>query len=258
MKIASFNVNSIRARMPRLIEWLEVANPDVVALQETKVEDGTFPFSDLEPFGYHISIHGQKSYNGVAILSRSPISDVESGFGDEAWPTDCRIIRAVIDGVQIINTYVPNGTKVGGEKWEYKMAWLEHFGKFCHDLGSTSDKIIWLGDINIAPKPEDVYEPERNVGDVGHHPDEFSRLERIVDWGWTDVFRQQTQGPGHYTFWDFRLPNSVQRKLGWRIDHMYASEALKSKCERVWVDEHVRLREKPSDHAPILAEFNLD
>lgn len=256
MRIGTFNVNSIRARMPRLREWLIEADPDIVALQETKVEDGKFPFSELEDLGYEMSIHGQKSYNGVAFLSKIKPVDVSMGFGDQEWPEDCRIIHGIFEDVLVINTYVPNGTQVGGEKWDYKMRWLEHFREFCDDLGSTSDRVIWLGDINIAPTPDDVYESDRHLGGVGHHQDEFDRLHKIVDWGWTDVFRKFTSGPNHYTFWDFRIPNALNRDLGWRIDHIYASEAMRDKVIRSWVDKEARGKERPSDHAPLLAEFD--
>ncbi len=258
MTLATFNVNSIRARMPRLLEWLAEADPDFVAVQETKVEDDKFPFADLEPTGYHVSVHGQKSYNGVCLLSKKPLEDVETGFGDPSMPTDCRIIRCTVGGVHIVNTYVPNGTAVGGDKWAYKMAWMERFAGFCSDIAKPGDKVVWLGDINVAPTPYDVYESERHLGDVGHHPDEFERLARIVDWGWTDMFRKVNQEPDHYTFWDFRIPNALPRNLGWRIDHIYTSEPLVGTLVDCWVDKDARGKERPSDHAPLLARFAWD
>ncbi|MBX3114668.1 MAG: exodeoxyribonuclease III [Fimbriimonadaceae bacterium] len=257
MRIATFNVNSIRARMPRLIEWLDSAQPDIVAIQETKVEDAKFPFADLESTGYIVNIHGQPRYNGVCFLSKEPIEDIQTGFLDPEMPTDARIIRGVYRGIQIINTYVPNGTQVGIDKWDYKMRWLEKFNDFIKELGNTNEKFIWLGDINIAPTPGDVYESEKHLGGVGHHPDEFERLARIVDWGWTDCFRKFNQEPEHYTFFDFRIPMSVARNLGWRIDHIYASEALKDSVTSCWTDLEARTKERPSDHAPHLAEFDL-
>lgn len=256
MRIATFNVNSVRARIPRVKEWLIEADPDIVVLQETKVEDDKFPLSEFEEFDYEIAIHGQKSYNGVAILSKKKGEDIATGFGDEEWPEDCRIIRGVFDGVMVINTYVPNGTSVGSEKWEYKMGWMEKFRKYCDSLATSKDKVIWLGDINVAPTPLDVYEPERHLGDVGHHPDEFWRLAKILDWGWTDCFRELNKEPNHYTFWDFRIPNSLSRNLGWRIDHIYASEPMVEQLKSCWCDRDARAKEKPSDHAPLLAEFD--
>ena len=147
--------------MPVLQKWLAEVAPDVVAVQETKVEDGSFPHADIEALGYTATIHGQKSYNGVCFLSKTPPTDVATGFGDEAWPEDRRIIRAVFNGVLVINTYVPNGTAVGSEKFAYKLAWLERFAQFQRDV-AAGGPALWLGDINIAPTDDDVYEPDRH------------------------------------------------------------------------------------------------
>jgi len=256
MKLATFNVNSVRARLPILTEWLVSASPDVVALQETKVEDDKFPIADFEALGYHVSMHGQKSYCGVAFLSKTPAVDVEWGFPDPDWPKDARIIRGVFDGVLLINTYVPNGTSVGSEKWDYKLRWLDRFKQMCGEVAGPNDRVIWLGDINIAPTSDDVYESHRHLGGVGHHPDEFSRLAEIVDWGWTDCFRRFVQGPKHYTFWDLRLPNGFKRDLGWRIDHIYASPAVVDNCVECFVDKEPRGLTRPSDHTPLVATFD--
>lgn len=255
MRIASFNVNSIRARMPRFLEWLAEADPDIVAIQETKVEDDLFPLADLPLDKYQIHISGQKRYNGVAIMSKHPVEDITTGFGMADWPEDCRIITGMIEGVRVINTYVPNGTSVGGEKWGYKMGWLENFRSYLDHNFSPREKVIWLGDINIAPGPNDVYESQRHLGSVGHHPDEFIRLAKIKEWGWTDCFRKFSDEPG-YTFWEFRAPRMYERDYGWRIDHIYASDAMEQSCTRCWVDRDVRGKIKPSDHAPLLAEFD--
>mgnify|MGYP001577402057 CR=1 FL=1 len=257
MVVATYNVNSVRARIPVLLEWLAAAHPDVVVLQETKVEDEKFPLKELEPSGYEIEFHGQPRYNGVAILSRLPIEEIEFGFDNEEMPEDCRLLRATVGGLQIIDTYVPNGNSVGSDKWEYKMKWLEAFKSYVEDSCDMGAPTVWLGDVNIAPTPDDVFEPETKLGDVGHHPDEFSRLKAIVGLGWTDCYRKFTSGAGHYTFWDFRIPNSFKRNLGWRIDHIYASPALVGKCTRCWVDRSQRAMEKPSDHTPVLAEFAI-
>lgn len=254
MRLATYNVNSIRARLPRVLEWLEEAQPDVVAMQETKVEDDKFPRAEIEAAGYHVHFHGQKTYNGVALLSKEPASDVVFGFSP-GWPEDCRVVRGVFDGVLVINTYVPNGTVVGSDKWDYKMRWLEQFKAFCSEVAAPTDNVVWLGDINIAPTPADVYDSARMLGGVGHHPDEFSRLAQIKEWGWTDVFRLQGDDPGYYTFWDFRIPMSFERNLGWRIDHVYVTEPLLASAGGCWVDKDTRAREKPSDHAPVV--FNL-
>lgn len=255
MIAATWNVNSIRARMPHLVRWLAEQQPDVLCLQETKVEDAKFPFADLEPTGYHAAIHGQKSYNGVCILSKEPLDELRLGYLPD-WPTDCRVALCVYKGLPIINTYVPNGNSVGNEKWDYKMRWLSAFPEFLNAAAAPSDPLIWLGDINIAPEPDDVFESKKHLGGVGHHPDEFERLARIADWGLSDCFRMFTQGPGHYTFWDLRLGGrALERNLGWRIDHIYASEGLKSRVRRCWIDKEPRGWERPSDHCPVLVEL---
>jgi exodeoxyribonuclease-3 len=255
MRITTFNAASIRARLPLTLDWLAENEPDILAVQETKVEDEKFPTGDFEDLGYHVAIHGQKSWNGVCILSRSPISNVRTGFEDDLFPTDCRIISAEIDGVAIINTYVPNGNTVGTEKWAYKMAWLERFAQFLRERYRPSDPLIWLGDINIARHPEDVYDSPKMLGGVGHHPDEFSRLDAILDFGLVDTFRKFTPGPGHFTFWDFVIPNGFKRNMGWRIDHIYATEGLAGQCASCDIDRDARSLERPSDHTFVTAHF---
>ncbi len=257
MTVATFNVNSIRARMPVLKAWVESAGPDIVALQETKVEDGSFPIADLEPTGYHVAIHGQKGYNGVAILSRVAPDEVHTGLGDPDFPEDCRVIRARFGELWVVGTYVPNGTKVGSEKFAYKLAWFERFGRLLRETVPAGTPAVWLGDINVAPTDEDVYEPDRHRGDVCFQPEEKEALARIVGEGWTDLFRHFTPGPGHYTFWEYTIPNGFKRNLGWRIDHVYANEALAGRCTACVVDRAPRSMERPSDHTPVVATFDL-
>lgn len=256
MKIATFNVNSIRARIPVLVDWLSREQPDLVAVQEIKVEDEKFPFDDLANIGYIAAVHGQKSYHGVAFLSQRPVEILRTGYHDDLM-RDCRVQACMLDGIKFINTYVPNGNTVGGDKWAYKMAWLERFPEFCSMITSPDEKAIWLGDINIAPTPDDVFESDKHLGDVGHHPDEFARLDIIKQWGWTDCFRQFTLGPGHYTFWDYRMRGSYSRNLGWRIDHIYATAPLLPQVKRCWIDKYPRELERPSDHTALLAEIEL-
>lgn len=257
MKIATFNAASIRARLPLTLEWLAENEPDVVAIQETKVEDEKFPVADFEELGYHVALHGQKAWNGVCIISRSPINRVRLGFEDDLMPTDARIIAAEIDGIPIINTYVPNGNTIGTDKWAYKLAWLERFGRLLRERHRPEDPLIWLGDINIARYPDDVYDSPKMMWGVGHHPDEFSRLDAILDFGLTDMFRKFTPGAGHYTFWDFVIPNGFKRNMGWRIDHIYATPSLAEKCEACWIDKDARSQERPSDHTFVVAEFDV-
>lgn len=257
MKICTYNAASVRARLPRLVEWLDANEPDVVAIQETKVENDKFPVEEFEARGYELALNGQKSWNGVCLLSRLPIENVQIGFGDELMPQDARIISATISGIEIINTYVPNGNTVGSEKWEYKMAWLERFARLLRERYSPQAPVIWLGDINIAPTGIDVYESERKLGMVGHHPDEFSRLDRIVDFGLTDTYRHLYPSEVEYTFWDFTVPRAVDRKLGWRIDHIYVTEQLVPLVKDVEIDVAARKLEKPSDHTFVTARLDL-
>jgi exodeoxyribonuclease III len=257
VKIATYNAAGIRARMPRLLEWLGENQPDVLAIQETKVIDELFPRNEFEEMGYHVAAHGQKSFNGVAILSKFEITDVENGVRDEQFANEARTISASINDVRVINTYVPNGNTVGSEKWSYKMAWLERFRGFLNESCSKDQPLIWLGDINIAPQPHDVYNSEKLLGGVGHHPEEFERLANIVDYGLVDVFRLHEFAGGHYSFWDFREIASVSRGLGWRIDHIYANESLAEKCRSCVIDVAARKLEKPSDHTFVVAEFDI-
>jgi exodeoxyribonuclease III len=256
MKVATFNVNSIRQRLPIVIEWLAEHEPDLLALQETKCPDDKFPLAEFEEIGYHVAIHGQKSLNGVALVSRQPLLNVSTGLCDPLFPEDCRVIMGQLGDVMIINTYVPNGTSVGSDKFEYKLRWLERFRRLIADHFRPHEKVIWMGDINIAPTPDDVYNSRRFYGGVGHHPLEFEALAQIVEWGWTDCFRKFTQGPGHYTYWDYIITTSLEKNLGWRIDHIYASEGLAAGCSRCEVDRAPRAMEKPSDHTPVWAEWD--
>lgn len=255
MLIATFNAASIRARLPILTDWLERVQPDVLAVQETKVPDDKFPFEDFEAIGYHASVHGQKSYNGVAFLSKQPPLGTASGFGDPVMPEDCRILAGQFGDFKIINTYVPNGSAVGSEKFEYKLAWLKRFRRFLNERFKPDDKVIWLGDINIAPKPEDVYDSKAVLGGVGHHPDEFAALDIILEWGLTDLFRLKDQRPDQFTFWEFFVRNAVEKNVGWRIDHIYGTASVCPLVEEVWVDREPRLMERPSDHTFVLVRL---
>lgn len=257
MKVATFNAASVRARLPRILEWLEEHEPDILAIQETKVEDDKFPRQDFEDLGYELALNGQKSWNGVATLSRQPIQSVRKGFGDDLFPEDARILSVEIGGIVVINTYVPNGSAVGSDKFNYKLRWLERFNRLLRENYRPDQPLIWLGDINIAPKPEDVYDSPKVYGGVGHHPEEMRLLEQITSFGLEDVFRKLTPGPGHYTYWDFVVPNAVKRRIGWRIDHIYATKPLADLVRNCTIDVEARLLEKPSDHTFVVATLDL-
>jgi len=256
VQIATFNVNSLRARLPVVRRWLELARPDVVALQELKCENAQFPCADFEDLGYHMTIHGQKSYNGVAFLSRVEPTDVQRGFLDPDMSRDARLVAATFGNLRIINTYCPNGTALGTDKFAYKLRWFAQMRQEIESL-AQGGPCIWLGDINIAPTELDVFHPEKRLNSVGFQPEEKAALMAITDLGWTDVFRQQHPGEdGHYTFWEYMIPNGFKRNFGWRIDHIYANELAIPGAGRCWVDKEPRTWEKPSDHTPVLVEWS--
>ena len=255
MKVASFNVNSLRARLTIVLQWLAEYQPDILCVQETKVQDTDFPTDAFDRTEYKYVFKGQKSYNGVAIFSRSEISNVQFGFDDE--PKDQpRLIKAEINGIVIVNTYIPQGYLPVSEKFEYKLNWFNRLLTLFDKNFKPTDPVLWVGDFNVAPEPMDVYDPEALLGHVCFHPDVHKALEKVMQWGFVDVFRTHCSEPGHYTFWDYRARNSFKRNLGWRLDHIMATEPLAKKSTACYIDKKPRLAERPSDHTPIIAEFN--
>lgn len=257
MKIASFNVNGIRARMPVILDWIEKESPDILCMQETKVQDDEFPKDVFEEKGYHCAYKGQKSYNGVAIISREVSSSIKSGFsdGDEAEIT--RIITICYEDFVVVNTYIPQGREPGSEQFAYKLAWFDRLLKYFENNFTPDTQVVWVGDFNVAPKSIDVYDPVKLLGSVGYHPLEHEALSNVMRWGFTDVYRIHKPDLKEFTFWDYRIPNSVKRGLGWRIDHICATRSLAGKSVSAWIDKVPRLAERPSDHTPIVAEFKL-
>jgi exodeoxyribonuclease-3 len=254
MKVASFNVNSVRMRVPVLVEWLGKNTPDVLALQETKVQDHEFPAEAFAQIGYHCVFRGQKSYNGVAILSPHEIEGVESGLLDE--PRDeARLIKAEVQGVTIINTYVPQGVLPDTEQFRYKLEWFRRLLGYLQARFDPSQPILWAGDLNIAPEPIDVYDPKALWGHVCFHPQVQAVLREVMAWGFTDLFRLHCTEGGHYTFWDYRVPHALERNIGWRLDHLMATPPLRDRCRACMIDQEPRMAAKPSDHTPIIAEF---
>lgn len=255
MRVATYNAASVRARLPLILDWIAEHEPDVLGIQETKVEDDKFPLAEFEELGYHVALNGQKSWNGVALISKEPLTDVRRGFQDPLMPEDARLIRAQIGDLTLINTYVPNGNTVGSDKFVYKLQWLDKFAGYLNETCDPAKPLIWMGDINIAPRPEDVYNSAKFWGGVGHHPDEFSRLKKIVGFGLTDLFVHLDPTAGHYTFWDFVLINGVAKNFGWRIDHIYGTSPIVERATKVWVDKDARIAPRPSDHTFVIAEL---
>ncbi len=256
MKIASFNVNSIRARLPIVIDWLIKESPDVLCVQELKCQDRDFPQKAFQDIHYNAAFKGEKSYNGVAILSRTPIADVRTGF-DNKETYGPRLITATIHTIPIMNTYVPQGYEPDSAKFTEKLEWFKKLHAFLKKNFDPEKPLLWLGDFNVAPEPMDVYDPEKLYGHVGYHPDEHDALKLLKEWGFVDIFRKHKPGPGQYTFWDYRIKNGVKNNIGWRIDHIWATKPLARKSVDSWIDMEPRLMDKPSDHTPIVAEFEV-
>lgn len=256
-KVASFNCNSIRARLKIIMDWLDSEKPDVLCLQETKVEDHKFPTSHFKAAGYNVAYKGQKSYNGVAIASPHEIKEKTHDITVFSRPGEARLIAAEIKGINVVNTYIPQGRALKTEEFFYKINWIRSMYNFFERCYSLDMLLLWAGDFNVAPEPVDIYAPDKLLGNVGFHPDEHKALKHVKEWGFEDVFRRHVKEGGHFSFWDYRVPNGVKRKMGWRVDHIWATPTLSALSRRAWVDIKPRLLEKPSDHTFIVAEFEL-
>ncbi|MFC1534413.1 exodeoxyribonuclease III [Thermodesulfobacteriota bacterium] len=255
MKAATFNANSIRARIEIVIDWIKSEQPDLLCLQETKVQDQDFPAGLFEEMGYEAIFKGQKSYNGVAVITKLPLNKVRKNLFDDN-NEQARFISAEFDGFDVINVYVPQGFEVGSEKFIYKLNWLEKLLAYISNDFQPDMPVILTGDFNVALEPIDLYDPDGFKGKVGFNPDEQSLMSRFFEWGFVDIFRQHNTEGGHYTFWDYRIPSAFKRKMGWRIDYILATRPLAEKAVKVWIDTEPRNREKPSDHTFLVAEFD--
>jgi exodeoxyribonuclease-3 len=255
MKLAAWNVNSLKVRLPQLLEWLAVQSPDVVCLQETKLEDHNFPQAEIEAAGYHVVFSGQKTYNGVALLSRAPLSDVVCGNPHFADPQK-RLIAATTQGVRVICAYIPNGQEVGSEKYTYKLAWLDGLEKWLIEEISTHSQLALAGDFNIAPDDRDVHNPAAWAGKILCSEPERSAFLRMLELGLKDSFRLFEQAEKSFSWWDYRMLG-FQKNLGLRIDHILLSRSLAERCTSSMIDREMRKRERPSDHAPVIAELKF-
>ena len=256
MKIATFNVNSIRKRMGIVLEWLGRKKPDVLCLQETKVQDVDFPLDAFAGSGYHVTFRGMKSYNGMAVLSRNSPEFVSTGFGNHDHEEDhCRLLHVVIGGIPIVNTYIPQGFSIDSPKYTYKLNWFRQLSGYFAKHLSPQKPAIWCGDMNVAPEPIDVHSPEKHVKHVCFHEEARQAYKETVSWGFVDVFRYRYPKRQQYTFWDYRQPSALDANRGWRIDHILATPILAKHCEKVAVDLNPRRAETPSDHTVLWAEF---
>lgn len=250
VKIASWNVNSIRARLDSVLPWLEAHRPDVLAIQETKVENAQFPAIVFEEMGYHVTFHGQKSYNGVAIISKAPLGELVIAWPEGEEDHQCRLLAGTFGNLRIVNVYVPNGQSVGSEKYAYKLKWLERFRHFVADELARYPEMILLGDFNIAPYDEDVYDPKVWQGRVLVSDPERHALQRLFHLNFKDSFRLFEQPKEQYSWWDYRTA-AFRRNLGLRIDLILLSQQLVTRCVQSEIDKTPRGLEKASDHAPV-------
>ncbi|MCB9680232.1 MAG: exodeoxyribonuclease III [Alphaproteobacteria bacterium] len=253
MVVATWNVNSIRPRMEQLLAWLDTEKPDVACLQETKVVDEDFPHAELEAAGYvHRAIHGQKTYNGVAILSRRPLHDVVAGFIDGEPDPQARLLRATVDGVRIVNGYVPNGNPLGSDKFTYKLDWLRRLTAELAAYEDPAKDLLLCGDLNIAPADADTYDPFETQGQVLCTEPERAALGQLFAWGLKDAWRKKNPFGAEYSWWDYR-GSGFRYNHGFRIDHILLTASLMKRCKGVRIDRTPRSWERPSDHAPVLA-----
>jgi len=257
IKVATFNANSIRARLPIILSWLREEKPHLLSIQETKVQDQAFPVQEFEALGYYAVHKGQKSYNGVAILSTSPLESISYQMEDAEKPDEARFLQGSFHGISLVNTYLPQGKSVDHIDFHYKLRWFErllvHFE--CHF--DPEEPLLWMGDLNVALDEQDVYDPKRLDGHVCFHPQEREALRRIMQWGLVDLFRMHHPNERAFSFWDYRIPKAQERDLGWRLDYIFATPPLAKNLISCRIDKTPRTQHRPSDHTFVVAEFNL-
>ena len=253
MRIASWNVNSLKVRLPQVLDWLAKHRPDALCLQELKLEDANFPRAALEAAGYTAAVSGQKTYNGVAILSREPAANIVYGIAGFDDPQR-RVISADVGGVRLVCAYVPNGQSLDSDKYQYKLNWLAAFSSWLECELAAHARLAVLGDYNIAPEDRDVHDPKAWEGHVLVSAPERDAFRRLIELGFKDSFRLFEQPERSFTWWDYRM-NGFKRNLGLRIDHILLSPGLAANCSACLVDLEPRRHERPSDHAPVVAEI---
>jgi exodeoxyribonuclease-3 len=254
MLIATWNVNSILARMSSVTRWLDDVKPDVFCMQETKCTDDKFPTLVFQERGYQCQLFGQQSYNGVAILSRCACETTHRGYPGDDETAQSRLITSTVEGIQIVNVYIPNGQAVGSEKYEMKLGWMRRLREFFDQNYDPSKPVLLCGDFNVAPEERDVHDVRLWQGRIMFSEQEKATLQHIKDWGFTDAFRLHNEEGGKFTWWDYRA-GAFRRNLGLRIDHVWITEPLVSRSVRSWIDMEPRTWEKPSDHAPVIIEL---
>jgi exodeoxyribonuclease III len=253
-KIATFNANSIRVRLPLVLEWLENEKPDALALQETKVTDDLFPREEFEKAGWHAAFRGQKSYNGVAFITRKPLEQVVTRLAPDDPDEEARFISGFCGGVRLINTYVPQGDLPDSPKFKKKLAFFAALKDYFMKNIPPDMPSLWMGDLNVAPTELDLWDPAGNAEHVCFHPRARKAFEAARRDRWTDLFREKEKGAGHYTFWDF-FANSFASDKGWRIDLILGTAPMVRRLQRIWIDKEPRRKDRPSDHTFLAAAF---
>ncbi len=254
--IATFNVNSVRTRLPVITRWLSAHPMDILCLQETKVDDTHFPSDPFSSLGYHAYFRGEKSYNGAAILSREKLIDVRFGFEDGEKPAAAtRLVLARYKKIHILNTYVPQGKSIDHPDYSMKLRFLERIRQLLEERFRPSDLLLWVGDMNVAPTDKDVTRPATKKKHVCFHSAVRETFAHVVSWGFIDVFRKHRPGEGEFTFWDYRVKNSLERNIGWRVDHILATPPLADVSLDCLADREVRAWDRPPDHTVVKAVF---
>ncbi len=259
MRIATFNCNSVRKRLPLILAWLKENRPDVLALQETKTEDATFPEQAFVEAGWQAAYRGQKSYNGVALISREPAEKMSFGLGDgDDGESEARLIHGRYGKVDVVNTYVPQGRALDSPQFQFKLQWLRRLrAYFEREFGAAGQaRAVWVGDLNVAPEPRDVHDSKKVWPHVCHCEPVIKAFREVVDWGLTDVFRKHLPGDDVFTFWDYRVPNALPRGLGWRIDQVLATPEQARRSRDCRVDLEARRAESPSDHTFVVSDWD--
>jgi len=255
VKIATWNVNSIKSRLDHVIKWCETNQPDVLCLQETKVVDEKFPSRKLAAIGYsHIAVLGERGYNGVAILSKQPLRNIQKNLPDEKKPAQSRMLAATIGGFHLVNVYAPHGTSRGTEKYDFKLKYMARLRKYFDSNFSTDDDVFLVGDLNVAPHELDVWKVSVWRDKLHFTKPERDALQNVKKWGFIDLFRQMNGDVKEFTWWD-QYFNAFEKDRGLRIDQIWASPPLAERCIDCWIDKEPRGWEHPSDHAPVVAEF---
>jgi exodeoxyribonuclease-3 len=256
MKIATWNVNSINIRLEQMLAWLADTGTDVLCLQETKSVDENFPAEPINAAGYNVEFLGQKSYNGVAILSKHEIAEVQKNFPDDTDEAPKRLIAATIKGVRIINTYIPNGTELGTDKFTFKLDWLQRLRRYFDETCDLNSDVLLCGDFNVAPDELDVWSVPHWQGKLHFSKPERAAIHHVKQWGFVDAFRKFNGNLQEFSWWDYR-EGAWQRNQGLRIDHIWISPKLADKCTGCWIDKAPRGLERPSDHTPVVADFSI-